>query len=138
MRKHCKILQVSSETISSTNKDLNAKRQTIIISTCFFNLGITWLLGFLLIIPMNEYLKTIIALMFCICSSLQGFFIFLIYVLLSKSRRKQLRYAAEMKIKAMKQAFSFNHNTNKIPNQSMSSIYNQSNETEIYTNAERL
>jgi hypothetical protein len=58
----------------------NTRKQTIILATSFVNLGITWSLAFVLFIPMQLYLKTTIAVLFCLFNSLQGFFLFIVYI----------------------------------------------------------
>ncbi|RNA36634.1 G-coupled receptor -like protein [Brachionus plicatilis] len=55
-KNHCKFKKISESKMES-------KKKTVIVSTCFLNMGLTWTLGF---------------------------FIFLVYIILSKSRRKML------------------------------------------------
>jgi len=105
MRKHCSYClccccclrlfkkRQNSMRLNADNQVLrrehSIRRQTIIFLTCFLNLGLTWITGFLLIIPIrSEYLRTAIAFLFCLFNSMQGFFLFVIYVLVSKSRKK--------------------------------------------------
>ena len=107
MRNHC---MRSKEAISSTkNKDTNLKQQTVIIGTCFINMGITWSFGFFLVLPFDEYTKTVFAFFFCFFNSLQGFLIFTIYVLLSKSRRKYATYVAKEKFRQLKKVLYENN-----------------------------
>nr|QVK45650.1 G protein-coupled receptor [Proales similis] len=77
--------------------DIN--RQVIIIATTFVNMGISWSLGLVLIIPMEEIPKTIISFVFCFFNSLQGFLIFSVYNIISKTRRKYLRNAVVNNLK---------------------------------------
>ncbi len=107
MRNHC---MRSKKAISSTkNKDTNLKQQTVIIGTCFINMGITWSFGFFLVLPFDEYTKTVFAFFFCFFNSLQGFLIFTIYVLLSKSRRKYATYVAKEKFRQLKKVLYENN-----------------------------
>jgi hypothetical protein len=100
----------SKKAISSTkNKDTNLKQQTVIIGTCFINMGITWSFGFFLVLPFDEYTKTVFAFFFCFFNSLQGFLIFTIYVLLSKSRRKYATYVAKEKFRQLKKVLYENN-----------------------------
>lgn len=125
---------------NDTTNRMNLRRQTIIFMTCFMNLGLTWLTGFFLIIPIeNEYIRTGISFLFCLFNSMQGFFLFTIYVLVSKSRRKQLKYSTQNnnnKLQRMKHFLSPTTITTKT-NDSSANIshiyYNQSNNTEIYS-----
>ena len=67
---------------SSSSEKIRRQRAFIMTMTCFFNMGLTWILTFFAIIPgTTQYPFTYI---FCILNTLQGFFIFLVYVLLSK------------------------------------------------------
>lgn len=101
IKKHCAChfkASLNQSTDKLLKKEKNIKRQTIIFMTCFMNLGLTWITGFLLIIPINdELVRTAIAFLFCVFNSLQGFFLFAIYVLVSKSRRIYMKYAAKLK-----------------------------------------
>lgn len=87
MRKHCVLLGLK-DIIAINNKETTSKRQTVIFSTCLVNMGLTWSFGFALIFPIHENVKTAFAFLFCLFNSFQGFLIFAIYILLSKSRRK--------------------------------------------------
>ena len=162
MKKHCsccccclfknnnntnKILINNSSTSlkNDTTNRMNLRRQFIIFMTCFMNLGLTWLTGFFLIIPIeNEYIRTGISLLFCLFNSMQGFFLFTIYILVSKSRRKHLKYSTQNnKLQRMKHFLSPTTTTTTTTtittktNDSSANIshvyYNQSNNTEIYS-----
>jgi hypothetical protein len=107
MKKHCVCLNRSEQkgvVLKSTNSQgSNIKRQTVIMSTCFVNMGITWLFGFMLIFPeLDESVRVTFAFFFCVCNSLQGFLIFVVYIVLSKSRRKYFRFAAAEKFRKLK------------------------------------
>ncbi len=109
MRKHCFLYRKDKKLIASVaSSNTNIKRQTLILSTCFINMGLTWTLGVFLQIPLNEKVQTIIALAFCIFSSLQGFLMFTIYLIFSKSRRKYIKYVALTKMRRFKKALSSN------------------------------
>ena len=109
MRKHCYLYRKDKKLVASiANRNTNIKRQTLILSTCFINMGLTWTLGLFLQIPLNENVKTIIALAFCILNSLQGFLMFTIYLIFSKSRRKYLKYIALTKMRRFKKALASN------------------------------
>jgi hypothetical protein len=71
-------------------------------------MGLTWTLGLFLQISLDENVRTIIALAFCIFNSLQGFLMFTIYLIFSKSRRKYLKYVALTKMRRFKKALSSN------------------------------
>ncbi len=125
-----------------TNR-MNLRRQTIIFMTCFMNLGLTWLTGFFLIIPIeNEYIRTGISFLFCLFNSMQGFFLFTIYILVSKARRNKqqlTKYSTQNnnKLKRMKHFLSPPTTITTKTNDSSATIshvyYNQSNDTEIYS-----
>ncbi len=76
LKKHCKSCYNNNEQA----RRRNLKKQTIILGTSFVNLGLTWSMAFLLIIPMQVHMKTAISLLFCIFNSLQGFFLFFVYI----------------------------------------------------------
>lgn len=76
LKKHCNLCYSQSEQA----RHRNIKKQTIILGTSFVNLGLTWSMAFLLLIPMDVYAKTAVALLFCVFNSLQGFFLFLVYI----------------------------------------------------------
>ena len=103
MRKHCVTFNLKQrKLVSTTSKNSNLKRQTVILGTCFINMGLTWTFGFLLVLPLDEYTKTVFSFLFCGFNSLQGFLIFTIYILLSKSRRKYMKFAAMEKFRKIK------------------------------------
>ena len=157
MKKHCsncccccyfknKILINKS---NNSDKNKTTRRQAIIFMTCFMNLGLTWLTGFFLIIPIdNQYIRTGISFLFCLFNSMQGFFLFTIYILISKSRRnneklKQMKHFLTSNKSNIKTNIDENATTTTNANSSSSSssssnshvYYNQSlsNETEIYS-----
>ena len=113
MRKHCVTVRLNSkQNISSTkSKDTNLRRQTVILSTCFINMGLTWSFGFFLVLPFDEYTKTVFSFLFCFFNSLQGFLIFSIYIVLSKSRRKYIKFAAAEKFRKLKKSLYTNDET---------------------------
>ena len=86
----CKKFKVEKSN-NNNGKNMYRKRQMAIFSTCFVNMGLTWIFSLLVVVPTNEYLKTIFAFLFCFFNSLQGFFIFFVYNILSKSRRAALK-----------------------------------------------
>ena len=47
-------------------------------------MGLTWIFAFLAILPADDYTRTAFSLLFCILNALQGFFIFVAYIILSK------------------------------------------------------
>lgn len=107
LRKHCLALKSPAKSLTSTStKSSNLKRQTVILSTCFVNMGITWIFGFLVLLPVDENTRIAFSFLFCIFNSIQGFLIFLIYIVLSKSRRNYMRYAAAEKLKKFRNAVS--------------------------------
>jgi len=111
MRKHCVSLNLQAkETISSTkNKDTSLRRQTVILGTCFINMGLSWSFGFFLVFPFDEYTKTVFSFLFCFFNSLQGFLIFTIYIVLSKSRRSYATFAAKEKFTRLKKSLYSNN-----------------------------
>ena len=120
LKKHCVCLNELSRSKSffasssnninnSIRKDSNIKRQTVILSTCFVNMGLTWIFGFMLIFQnLDERVKVAFAFLFCIFNSFQGFLMFIIYIVLSKSRRKYFRFAAAEKFRKLKSTISSN------------------------------
>lgn len=127
LKKHCLCY-----TIGSQAKVTNSRKQAIILATSFVNLGITWSMAFFLIIPMHVYYRTILATFFCILNSLQGFFLFLIYIVLTKSKRQLIKDTANEKFRKVKDIFSShpdetNKNIHEISVSSKTtSLYNQS------------
>lgn len=69
---------------------MESKNKNVIVSTSFLNMGITWSLGFIMLIDMGEYVRLALALLFCLLNAFQGFFIFFVYIILSRSRRLML------------------------------------------------
>ena len=69
---------------SKNSENINRKKQLAILSTCFFNMGLTWGLSVLVTIPSSVYVQTVLAFLFSFFNSFQGFFIFIVYNLLSK------------------------------------------------------
>ena len=113
MRKHCVTFNLKNKSAitSTASKKLNLKRQTVILSTCFINMGLTWTFGFFLVLPFDEYTKTVFSFLFCLFNSLQGFLIFSIYILLSKSRRKYVKFAAAEKFRKLKKSLYTSNET---------------------------
>ncbi len=92
LKNHCICCKKFKVEKSNNNaKNMYRKRQMAIFSTCFVNMGLTWIFSLLVVVPTNEYLKTVFAFLFCFFNSLQGFLIFFVYNILSKSRRAALR-----------------------------------------------
>ena len=89
MRKHC-CLSRDQKLLSSSMPSNQSRRQTIIMSTCFVNMGLTWSFAFFLYAFEDVRLRAAFAFLFCLFNSAQGLLIFLVYVVLSPSRRKQL------------------------------------------------
>ena len=61
--------------------------------------ALTWIFGFLVTIPGNSdwiYMKFAYALIFCLLNSTQGFQIFVVYILISRSRGKILKKKIKM------------------------------------------
>lgn len=105
-RKHC---FPKANTRSNESK---SKRQTIIVSTCFVNMGLTWSLAFLLLaFRFENVTKTIVSFLFCFFNSLQGFWLFFVYVVMSKSRRNMFQSTAGKKLNTIKSFFSTNSNS---------------------------
>lgn len=140
MKKHCGCFRISfmiktktkiNSSGSIKKRETNVRRQTIIFMTCFLNLGLTWITGYLLIIPIdNEYIRTSIAFLFCLFNSMQGFYLFIVYVLVSRSRKKYFKHSSQEKSKQMKLlASSVESNAKKSDD---IFVNNQSNSTEIY------
>ena len=71
------------ENARANSKDL--KRQVITALSCTVLFGLTWLFGVLAI----GYLRLLFQIIFCILSSLQGFFIFLFYIVKNPSDRSK-------------------------------------------------
>lgn len=82
-KNHCRFKKMSETKMESKNKN-------VIVSTSFLNMGITWSLGFIMLIDMGEYVRLALALLFCLLNAFQGFFIFFVYIILSRSRRLML------------------------------------------------
>lgn len=62
-------------------------------SVVVFVVAITWIFGFLVTIPGNEnwiYLKFSYAVIFCVLNASLGLQIFVVYILITKSRRQML------------------------------------------------
>lgn len=67
--------------------------------------AITWIFGFLVTIPGNAdwiYIKFVYALIFCILNSTQGFQIFIVYILISRSRADILKFKLQLVVKELK------------------------------------
>jgi hypothetical protein len=107
MRKHCACFSKRQLEIATVNKSTNSKRPNILLSTSFVNMGLTWLTGFLLIFQMNEYVKTTLALFFCLFNAFQGFLIFSVYIVLSKARRDYIKQVAVDRLRRLKKSLGF-------------------------------
>jgi hypothetical protein len=78
-------------------------------------MGITWLFGFMLIFPgMDEGVRLAFATLFCIFNSLQGFLIFVVYIVLSKSRRRYISFTAAEKYRKFKNKHTQNSGTHTV------------------------
>jgi hypothetical protein len=76
--------------------------------THFVFLGLTWLFGFLVTIPVDgtsTYARFAFALIFCILNSTQGLHIFIIHILISKRRQQLLKEKILFQIKEMKKSW---------------------------------
>lgn len=76
----------------STPGGMTATYLLMTASLCSFA-AITWIFGFLVTIPGNEnwiYLKFTYAVIFCVLNASLGLQIFVVYILITKSRRKML------------------------------------------------
>jgi len=104
LRKHCACFAKPKLEIAVANKNSNPKRQTILLSTSFVNMGLTWLTGFLLVFQMNEYAKTTLAFFFCLFNAFQGFLIFAVYVVLSKARRDCIKHVTMGQLRKLKKS----------------------------------
>lgn len=107
LRKHCVCFAKRKLQIAVASKNTSPKRQTILLSTSFVNMGLTWLTGFLLVFQMNEYVKTTLALFFCLFNAFQGFLIFAVYVVLSKARRDCIKHVTIEQFRKLKKSMGF-------------------------------
>lgn len=105
-----KVMRIILKSQKNLN-DMHRKRQIAILSTCFFNMGITWFFSILVMIPSNVYTQTIFAFLFCFFNSLQGFFIFFVYNFLSKSKRENLKQSFKNTLTQIKRQFSSSAST---------------------------
>ncbi|XP_046293354.1 adhesion G protein-coupled receptor E2-like isoform X2 [Marmota monax] len=84
-------LWIVKSKLSSINRDVSTLQNTRVLTfkamAHLFILGCTWCLGVLQVGPMGP----VMAYLFTIINSLQGFFIFLVYCLLSQQVREQYR-----------------------------------------------
>ena len=67
--------------------------------------ALTWIFGFLVTIPGNSdwiYMKFAYALIFCLLNSTQGFQIFVVYILISRSRGDILKFKLQLVVKELK------------------------------------
>jgi hypothetical protein len=100
--------------IKSHSKDteiINRRKQLAILSTCFFNMGLTWGFSLLVTIPSSVYVQTVFAFLFSFFNSFQGFFIFIVYNFLSKSRRENLKDSMKKTFSQIKKQFSLSSNS---------------------------
>lgn len=69
-------------------------KETKLIITSLLNSSITWLFGFLVTIPGDSnwiYLKFVYAILFCLFNASLGLQVFVVYILITKSRREILK-----------------------------------------------
>ena len=74
----------SDENNLSTHK----KRFLTITVTCFSNMGIAWIFGFLVTIQTETSIKIVFETIFCVFNSLQGFLVCLAYLVLARIIRR--------------------------------------------------
>ena len=103
MKRHCNCCKNSHSSVNLTSvkscKDLQSKKKLAIFSTCFVNMGLTWFLSLLVVVSTNIYAKTLFSFLFCCFNTLQGLCIFLVYNLLSKSRRENIKESVKRTLK---------------------------------------
>lgn len=101
-----------NRTISRSSLRAEHRRIIAMLSTCFFNMGVTWLFAFLQIIPGNVYVRTVFAVLFALFNSFQGLYVFLVYIFLTKIKYGNIRSMLKLNIGRKKESKNVSTKTN--------------------------